>query len=102
MTSKKTVILGMSDSEIQENPRAERGLLLARQTPDAVKKIPKLRPNMWQIWKVKSTSVKDMMYTVVEKSNGEMSCDCPDFQKRLDLFFCKHCWACLYSEVLVT
>lgn len=101
MTNTKS-ILHLKDSEIMENPRAEKGFALARQTPNAVRKIPKLTPNMWQIWKVQSQSVRDTIYTVVEKSNGEVECDCPDFANRKDLILCKHVWACLYAEVLVT
>jgi predicted nucleic acid-binding Zn finger protein len=82
------------------NERAARGLALAK-TPNAVRKIPKLTSSTWQIWKVVSQTHKDILYTVIEKSDGTIECDCPDFINRKGLLLCKHILGCMYLEVIV-
>lgn len=86
----------LEEQQHERNFRAERGRALA-DTPNAVRKIPAI--TKWQLWKVKSQSSKGIVYTVVEKDNGELECDCPDFGHRHEV--CKHIYAIIFSEASV-
>lgn len=86
----------MSMLKQTENQRAIDGRVLAH-TPKAVRKIQRL--TKWQIWKVQSQTDKDVLYTVLEKDNGDLECDCPDFDYRRVM--CKHIYAVFFSEINV-
>lgn len=79
-----------------ENQRAIDGRVLAH-TPKAVRKIQRL--TKWQIWKVQSQTYEDITYTVVEKDDGDLECDCQDFEFRRVM--CKHIYAIFFSEIKV-
>jgi len=75
------------------NHRAEKGLILAGQSH--VHKITP-RTTAAQLYKVLSEKNKDTWYNVIEKSSGEVTCDCEDFKQRNSI--CKHQWAVIFSE----
>lgn len=77
----------------ERNERAEKGLILASQSH--VKKIEP-RTTAAQLYKVLSER-KDTWYSVIEHSDGQITCDCPDFERRNTV--CKHQWAVIFSEV---
>lgn len=77
-----------------EKTRYERGMLMA-----ATARIRKIRPRTTkaQLWKVESERTKGVYYNVIEKSNGDVTCDCPDFLHREET--CKHIYAVIIREV---
>lgn len=89
-------VRGMKNMLEHENKRSAEGRVLAH-TPNAVRKIQRI--TKWQIWKVRSQTYADIVYTVVEKDNGALECDCPDFEYRRTM--CKHIYAVFFSEVQV-
>jgi uncharacterized Zn finger protein len=76
----------------ERNTRAEKGLILA--THSQVRKILP-RTTAAQLYKVHSET-KDIEYSVIEESCGNVTCDCPDFQRRNAT--CKHIWAVVFAD----
>ena len=72
--------------------RYGRGWLIA--ATSHIRKIPKTTGA--QLWKVESERFKDLYYNVLEKSDGTVTCDCPDFEHRQET--CKHIYACIIWE----
>ena len=59
-----------------------------------IRKLPKT--TQAQLWKIESQSVPGKYYNVIEKSNGDITCDCPDYDNRQDT--CKHIFAVIIRE----
>jgi SWIM zinc finger len=80
----------------EETKRWESGRLLAATSHiRKVQDIPKVQCQ----WKVQSQSDKTKYYTVIEKPNGDLECDCPDYLHRGVI--CKHIFGCIIMEVKV-
>jgi uncharacterized Zn finger protein len=82
--------IGMSQSN---STRYGRGVVLA--TTGHIRKVHPSTTSA-QLWKVESERLQDVYYSVIEKSDGEMLCDCPDFEHRQEL--CKHIYAVIIRE----
>ena len=80
------------EQEQKMDPRANSGLYLA--SHGHVRKIEP-RTTAAQLYKVRSQSNKDIVYSVLCKSNGEISCDCEDFKRRG--VTCKHIYAVAFT-----
>lgn len=70
------------------NTRSEKGLYLAAQ--GHVRKIVPSTTRA-QLYKVRSETDRDILYSVIQKSTGEVSCDCEDYMRRG--VTCKHIYA---------
>jgi uncharacterized Zn finger protein len=75
------------------NTRFGRGWVLA-----ATSRIRRIEPRTTaaQLWKVESESTPNTFYDVLQKSDGETTCTCPDFEIRGQI--CKHIYAVVISE----
>jgi hypothetical protein len=72
--------------------RYGRGWMLAATAH--IRKLPKVTKA--QLWKVESERFKGLYYNVIEKSDGDMTCDCPDFENRGEV--CKHIYCVVIWE----
>jgi SWIM zinc finger len=72
--------------------RYGRGWILAATAH--IRKIP--RTTKAQLWKIESERFKDQYYNVVEKADGGMTCDCPDFEHTQQP--CKHIFCVIIWE----
>lgn len=77
-----------------ENKRYGRGWVLAASAH--IRKVSP-RTTQAQLWKVQSERLKDTYYNVILKSDGELMCDCPDYEHRQPEL-CKHIWAVIILE----
>lgn len=84
-----TTNISIEEMEIE---RAKKGQVLA-----ALGHVRKIEPRTTsaQLYKVRSESNRDTLYSVIQKSSGETICDCQDFIRRG--LYCKHIFAVAFS-----
>ena len=81
------------EPKAQENTRASKGLIMAGKS--FVRKIEPQTTGA-TLYKVKSENPRIGEYRVVVHTNGEVSCDCPDYLHRNAT--CKHIYAVVFSD----
>lgn len=83
----------MHNITMSTNTRYGRGVVLA--TTGHIRKVHPSTTSA-QLWKVESERLQGTYYSVIEKSDGSVTCDCPDYENRQEV--CKHIYAVIVSE----